>query len=242
MNLYCKLPFGQLDSRTQEVIELARLLDRTPGSVAMKLVNLAALDPIHKARGVGGLSRGSRLDQEVWTEFEDDRESIAYESERLLALRRGVPIEESADIMEADLPRAGKEREQMVKVRVNQSFFRSTVLAAYDRRCCVTGIAVPELLVASHVVPWAANADSRVNPRNGLCLNAFHDRAFDRGLFTLTDDLVVEVSRRVLEMTHDDTVRRWLVDYHGRPIRSPSRYSPDVEFIRWHRQHCFSVA
>jgi putative restriction endonuclease len=50
-NLYCKLPFGQLHAKNPRVVEMARALGRTPGSVAMKLVNFAALDPTHRHRG-----------------------------------------------------------------------------------------------------------------------------------------------------------------------------------------------
>lgn len=241
MNLYCKLPFGLLHARNPEVIALAELLDRTPGSVAMKLCNLASLDPVHQARGISGLSGGSAMDREVWNQFESNWDTLAFESEKLLADRRGIRIEESADILEDELPRAGKERQQMVKQRVNQSFFRSAVLAAYESRCCITGIAVPELLVASHVVPWSVNESARVNPRNGLCLNAFHDRAFDRGLITLTDQLEIKVSPRLLKAKSDETTVKWLVGIEGAAIRLPHRYRPDSEFVRWHRENCFQA-
>jgi putative restriction endonuclease len=78
-------------------------------------------------------------------------------------------------------------------VRVNQQFFRAVVLAAYDGKGCVTGLAVPELLVASHIVSWAEDPKQRMNPRNGLCLNALHDRASDRRLM-FDADLKVRLS------------------------------------------------
>lgn len=208
----------------------------------MKLCNLASHDPVHQARGVSGLSGGSVMDKEVWNQFENDWAALAFESEKLLADRRGIRVEESADIAETELPRVGKERERMVMQRVNQSFFRSAVLAAYEGRCCLTGVALPELLVASHVVPWAMNEAARVNPRNGLCLNAFHDRAFDRGLITLSDDLIVQVSPKILRAKHDDTTAKWLISYDGKSIRLPHRYSPEIEFVRWHRENCFQAA
>lgn len=61
--------------------------------------------------------------------------------------------------------------EAVIRTRVNQSFFRAAVLAAYNVRCCVTGLSIPELLTASHIVPWSADVKNRTNPRNGLCLN-----------------------------------------------------------------------
>ena len=58
----------------------------------------------------------------------------------------------------------------MVKQRVNQWFFRRAVLAAYGARCCITGLDVPQLLVAGHIAPWSKDKQNRVNPQNGICL------------------------------------------------------------------------
>jgi hypothetical protein len=64
-NLYCKLPFGRLHRKNPRIIELAQMLDRTPDSVAMKLVNLAALDPTHRQCDVSGLGNTSKSDRTV---------------------------------------------------------------------------------------------------------------------------------------------------------------------------------
>jgi putative restriction endonuclease len=238
MNLYCKLPFGQLDHRNPLIIKLAHQLDRTPSSVSMKLCNLASLDPVHQARGVRGLTGASQADREVWAEFHRDWDRLAFESEQGLANLAGLPVEKLASIDESDLPAEGKERERVVKQRVNQQFFRSAVLAAYGRRCCVTGLDLPELLVASHVIPWAASKAHRVNPRNGLCLNALHDRAFDRGLVTLTPEFRLALSPRVLKAS-PSAAKDWLVDFNKAPIRLPERFAPDLECLAWHRDHVF---
>ena len=58
MNLYCKLPFGQLHERNPVIIKLAEQIGRTSGSVAMKLCNFASLDPVQQARGIKGLGQG----------------------------------------------------------------------------------------------------------------------------------------------------------------------------------------
>jgi putative restriction endonuclease len=238
MNLYCKLPFGQLHERNPVIIRLAEQFGRTPGSVAMKLCNFASLDPVHQARGVKGLSGASQADREVWTEFHRDWDKLAFESEKGLAALNGLPVEKLAAIDESDLPEEGKERVRVVKQRVNQQFFRSAVLAAYGRRCCVTGLDLPELLVASHVIPWAISKEHRVNPRNGLCLNALHDRAFDRGLVTLTAELRLVVSPRVLRAT-PSAAKDWLLGFNKAPIRLPERFAPDPDCLAWHRERVF---
>jgi putative restriction endonuclease len=81
-NLYCKLPFGQYHRRNPQVIELARLLSRTPDAVAMKLCNFASLDPTHQKRGVRGLGNSGKLDPQIWEEFNNNWEQLAIESER----------------------------------------------------------------------------------------------------------------------------------------------------------------
>jgi len=53
-HLYCQLPFGKLHSRNAEIVELAQLIGRTPGAVAMKLVNFASLDPAITSTGRAG--------------------------------------------------------------------------------------------------------------------------------------------------------------------------------------------
>jgi putative restriction endonuclease len=148
INLYCKLPFGRLHNRNPEVINLASLIGRTPSSVAYKLVNFASLDPSLKARGITGASNASNLDREIWKEFFNHWDVLPFESEKLLARIEKTTVEKLNHIPENELPREGRTREQVVKVRVNQSFFRSSVLASYNNTCCVTGIQQSELLIA----------------------------------------------------------------------------------------------
>ena len=96
-NLYCKIPFGRQHSRAPEVIALAKLLGRSPNSVALKLNNFSRLDPELQARGIKGMAHGAKGEIEVWREFDDDPESLAFESERLLARYTGKPLEQIAD-------------------------------------------------------------------------------------------------------------------------------------------------
>lgn len=221
------------------IIDLARLIGRSVGSVSYKLSNFARLDPTLRARGIQGSPHGAKGEEEVWDEFADHPEALAYESERLLAQRLGKPIEEVADIDTKDLPAVGLEREATVRVRVNQSFFRRRIISAYEFRCCVTGLAVPELLVASHIVPWAQDAANRLNPRNGLCLNALHDRAFDRGMMWVDSGCAVRFSSR-LRVTETESAPSlaWLTSFEGQPLRLPKRFSPDPALLQRHAAGC----
>ena len=91
-NLYFTLPFGHMHSKNPIIIQMAGALGRTPGSVAMKLVNFASLDPAHQARGVSGLKGTSRADREIWEEFHSQWDSAVEESE--MVLERLIPAEE----------------------------------------------------------------------------------------------------------------------------------------------------
>lgn len=236
-NLYCKIPFGRQHSRAPEIIELAKLIGRSANAVALKLNNFSRFDPELKARGIRGMAHGAKGEIEVWRDFEDNPESLAFESERLLAKFTGRKLEDIAEIDERGLPKEGLERERMVRVRVNQHFFRAAVLSAYDYKCCITGLAVPELLVASHIVPWASDPKQRMNPRNGLCLNALHDRAFDRRLMFFDQELKVRF-RADLKAQANRGGSDWLLGFEGQPINLPQKFKPDLAFIRSHAAVC----
>ncbi|MBA9076037.1 MULTISPECIES: HNH endonuclease [Rufibacter] len=237
MNLYCQLPFGRLHRNNPEVVKLAELIGRTAGSVAFKLVNLASLDPSLRARGVKGAQNVSKLDQEIWNEFNDNWEVLPFESEMLRAQAEGARIEDRNLIPEQDLPHEGKVREQMVKVRVNQAFFRRAVLASYNSTCCITGLQTPTLLVAGHIRPWSVDEKNRLNPHNGLAINALHDKAFEAGLLTITPEYVVKVSPMLKEAggAHDDFFHK----YNGKSMILPSRFLPHKEFLDYHCRERF---
>jgi len=235
-NLYCKTPFGKIHIHNPEIIALAKILGRTPSAVSWKLANLASLDPSLKKRNIAGASHGSKMDVEVWDEFNGDWDRLAFESEKLLAQKIGKQVEEVSEVDLFDLPREGKERDAVVRIRVNQSFFRKAVLAAYNFQCCITGLEIPELLNASHIIPWSKDKENRVNPRNGLCLNAIHDRAFDRYLMTITPEFVVKISKTVKKVNASDAVKDFLLRYDGLEINRPARFLPDPKFLKSHNR------
>src|SRR3990172_7206862 len=88
-NLYCKIPFGKIHTKNPDVISLAKIIGRTPSAVSWKLVNFASLDPSLRKRGVAGAANVSKLDIQIWTEFNQDWDKLGFESERLLAKWRG---------------------------------------------------------------------------------------------------------------------------------------------------------
>jgi len=126
----------------------------------------------------------------------------------------------------------------MTKQRVHQSFFRDAILSSYATTCCVTGLTIPECLIASHIVPWREDERYRTDPTNGLCLSATFDRLFEAGLMTVTLDLVVCFSPRITESKRP-VDEELLCRYHGHPIRRPHRFLPAMERLVWHQQNRF---
>ena len=80
-NLYCQMPFGKMHSRNPEVIHFANLIERTPSALAMKLTNIASLDPIITSRGSKGLTGASKSDKSMWLEMQQDWGQFALESQ-----------------------------------------------------------------------------------------------------------------------------------------------------------------
>lgn len=235
-NLYCKIPFGRIHIRNPLIIEMAKAVGRTPSAVSWKLANFARLDPALRKRNIAGASHGARAEVKIWNEFSSDWNKLAFESERLLNqfLGRAPELVEEAE----EFPE-GRSREAFVRARVNQDFFRAAVLASYGARCCITELTIAELLIASHIVPWSVDAKNRTNPRNGLCLNAFHDRAFDCGLLTVTPDLKVKLSPRLKRNSTEKAAKELLTRYEGVSISPPRRFAPDKDFLLYHNEKIF---
>ena len=237
-DLYCRIPFGRITSRNTEIIRVAGLIGRAPAGLSMKMGNIASLDPAITSTGRAGLRSASAADRAMWEEMNGDWERFANEAQKALQNLQMVgqsAVSEAIPEIE-DSQREGIDRPVETTARVGQSFFRSAVLSAYSERCCITGLSVPGLLVASHIVPWSHDPVNRVNPRNGLLLSVLHDRAFDTGLLTINDDMTVKVSPAYSE---DGFFSTSVVAYHGQPIRLPEKFAPDREFLAYHREQVF---
>lgn len=236
LNVYFQLSFGLFHQRHPAIRQLAEWLGRTPGAVALKLVNFASLDPQVRASGRAGMGNCSKLDEGIWQELNTHWDAVATEAASLFdqyALQHGVPP--GSDVAD-ELPTfaEGKTTTATVQVRVNQARFRKAVLASYGARCCISGLAEPRLLVASHIVPWSMDTHNRLNPQNGLCLSALHDKAYDIGLLTVLPDYTIRVSTQLKHAKVDDFTREALAVFDGRSIAMPERFKPHPEFLESH--------
>ncbi len=238
LSLYCRLPFGKMHARNTAVIELAGAIERTPSAVALKLVNLASLDPELRRRGVGGMGNSSVADRAIWEEFYGNWDVLAENTLEVSAVEQAIQPS-SKRVIPRTAPSGPTEVVVEATLRRGQTFFRAAVLAAHDSKCCVTGIASESLLRASHIVPWSHNPAYRLDPRNGLCLNALHDAAFDRGLISLTEKYELLVSKRLKDTVPAPIYVEMFDRRAGSPITLPERFKPSVKMLDYHRQAIF---
>lgn len=240
LNLYYKLPFGKLHTRTPEVQKLAKLLDRTASSIALRLTNFAACDPYIIATGRKGMTAGKEQCLPYWNEFANDRENLLFESERILAELQGTTVEQKFQAALLDInDYTGEEKIREVATRVNQSIFREKVLSNYEYKCAITGIDIPQLLVASHIIPWSVNKEERLNPANGICLSSLYDSAFDRGLIGFDKNYKVVLSDRLQENFEKPYYNNYFGSIDGLQMALPEDFKPDIKFLEWHMDEVF---
>jgi putative restriction endonuclease len=240
LNLYLKLPFGKMHSRTPEVIRLASLIGRSANAVAMRLTNFASVDPYHQKRGVVGLTGGKKQVEPIWNEFMADKDSFLFESESLLAQIEKMSVEEKyTDLIRGTEHLVGKYKLREVKTRVNQAVFRQIVLANYDYKCAITGINISSLLIASHIIPWSKNEKERLNPENGICLSPLYDLAFDRGLIGINRNLEIVLSSEIQKQSKYEYQLVYFGSLKGRRIFLPKKYKPKVDFLDFHMKNIF---
>jgi len=247
LNLYHKLNFGQLHARQPVIVDLAKRLGRGANSLAMKLTNLASLDPALKLRGKRGLPGASALDRTVWAEFHANLEEAAPASEAALRRLLVASEDDEIDVLPNDALRVRKrpptgptEATGPAKQRRGQEYFRDVVLNNFGGRCGVSQLAVRELLIASHILPWSPHTAHRLDVRNGLCLSRLHDAAFDRGLIAFDDRLRLLLSPRLKSELPQRAVAENFGAYAGQPLTLPTEaIPPDPAFLAQHRQVIF---
>ena len=141
-----------------------------------------------------------------------------------------------------DITKEGEDLLSITKRRKGQDYFRRMILANYRGRCALTGISVPQLLLASHIIPWAdkSHKKDRLNPCNGICLSALYDKAFDKGLFTISpDDYTIQLSSALREYGTQEYFDKQFGSISGKQIAMPIDYKPNRDFLAYHRDHVF---
>ena len=156
---------------------------------------------------------------------------VAQKAESLIETTAKTDLEAHLDLTKKE----GVDKLAAVKVRVNQDIFRKMVLANYGGKCCVTGLAVPDVLRASHISPWAEDEKNRLNPENGLCLSATYDAAFDRHLISFDEHYRLIVSKSIKDHYTDAAAKSYFLDREGQKMTLPAKFQPSQALLEKHR-------
>ncbi len=157
---------------------------------------------------------------------------VAQKAETLIETTSKADLEAHLDLTKKE----GVDKLAAVKVRVNQDIFRKMVLANYGGKCCVTGLAVPDVLRASHISPWAEDEKNRLNPENGLCLSATYDAAFDRHLISFDEHYRLVVSKAIKDHYTDAAAKSYFLDREGQTMSLPTKFLPSQALLEKHRE------
>jgi len=123
------------------------------------------------------------------------------------------------------------ERLQLVKSRIYQDVLKDYVSENYTNCCALCEIDQPELLVASHIIPWSFDKNKRLDLDNCILLCNFHDKLFDKGFISLNEDLNLIISKQLSKnVSH-------LLD--NNTFKIPQEDIPNLEYLKFHREEIF---
>lgn len=138
-----------------------------------------------------------------------------------------------------DLTKEGTDVISQAKYRKGQDYFRRMVLKNYAGQCALTGIDIPQLLLASHIIPWSEDKEKRLNPCNGICLSSLYDRAFDQGLIGFDLHYRTILSTRIKENEGKEYYEKYFAPIDNKKLTTPLAYKPDIRFLEWHMDEIF---
>jgi len=240
LHLYCRTPFGKLHQGNPDIIQLATIIGRTPSAVAMKACNFASLDPALSQKGLTG---ASNADKALWNAFMENSTLIAERAEALYESKiiKSEPLTTQHHINEPQIPYGETETMRDVKTRLVQRFFRRTVLESYNNRCAISGLAIPDLLVASHIIPWSKDETRRALPTNGIALNGLYDKAFDRYLISFDENFKLILSDRIKRQSNNKIIQQYFFRFENKKLEMPCRFYPDRDALKAHREVMYDL-
>lgn len=205
--------------------------------MSRKIGNLGYCDDSLKAQGISGLANGAKVDKLVWEHYVGSKRGELpleplLEDAAHIARARDISIDFLFEANSASVPvntpgnLVGDERLVLRKERVYQNFFRNMVLAGYDGRCAISGLRLPMLIDAAHIVPWATRKEVRLLPSNGIALNPLLHRAYDAHLLDVDGKRRVHVSRALRRAAADTRMESFFDTIDGAMLQSSRHFSP----------------
>lgn len=200
----------------------------------MRMRNFQYLDPLANENGKKGLAHVAKTDKLIFEQFRNDWGNLSTEAENITKLNifDGTP-EKGAKKLSSLTDRNKVNRERTV--------FRKYVEAAYNSKCCISGMEISTLLRASHIKPFnkCKNTNERTDPRNGLLLNVLYDDAFDKGLITITKDYRIWVSNIVKSYPENKFTKELIINLESSKIILPRDCYPLPEYLEYHNDLIF---
>lgn len=205
---------------------------------------IVGAEHLQNQKRVSDISRRKLLDSNVYGGFTEEIYRILTSDYQLVSelvvqiLESNFPSTYHEDLLQA----VGIDIEdKATKIKPRDPYFRDKVLMAYEYQCAICGfnVRIGDSLVALEAahIKWH-QAGGPDQESNGIALCSLHHKLFDRGAFTLTDEMIMKVS----ELAHGTTgFQEWLMAYHGLKIRPPQRpiYYPESSFVQWHLREVF---
>ena len=130
----------------------------------------------------------------------------------------------------------GQDVIRSVKTRLNQNVFRRMLMDIYSNSCCITGLNIPQVNRASHIIPWADDPAKRLDPSNGLYLSATYDAAFDSKLISLDDDYRLILANNIKDHYTHESVNEYFIKKEGQAINLPYKFTPNKTYLAQHRK------
>ena len=130
----------------------------------------------------------------------------------------------------------GKDKIVESRTRIGQAYFRRMVLANFNNKCWITGLDVPKILRASHIVAWAEDKRYRMDPENGLCLSATYDAALDKHLISFDEEYRMIVSKEIKDHYTNEAAKEYFQNFEGKKMIMPKLYIPSQKLLAKHRE------
>jgi len=190
----------------------------------------AALKYLIRFREAQGIERTYENSLEVAIEGKRDPVSAAKAASKVKVAQQKIFMPKGIN----PISMRGKEIIRQVKVRCNQHVFRKTILNNYQCRCCVSGLASPQLLDAAHISDWVEDLSNALDATNGLCLSATYHRAFDAHLIGFDEKYRLQLSKSLKDCCTKDVYDRYFKGFENHSITMPIAFAPDKDALAKH--------
>lgn len=229
LELYFRIPFGSINKANPDIIKLANLLGRTPSSVGMRLSNYAHLDPNVKANGLSGGGKNCIV---YWEKYANNLPQLKIDA-ALCRIRIVENIESSLHIQRI------KDVDRLVEDMYDFRF-QDMVLSNYSKKCAITGMAIPSLVTACHIIPTSVDDENNLKADNGLCLTILHAKAFVDGLIGIDSDYRLHISSTLKKYAFANGYATNFKRYDNMLLSFSNVISkPNPEYLEWHMNTVF---